>query len=368
MKKMFAIVLALMLCVGVMSVAAFAAGDTITVHVAIDSESAPNAWAWGDYGNAFSTWPGEAMTKNGDWWEITVPAGTTGFIANNGSAQTADIAILGDADAWIEISADFSSYEIVAAPGCDPIDPPTDPVDPPAGDVSYYVAGSAGLCGSEWKENDDANKMTAGANGVYSITYSNVAAGDYELKVTDGTWDNCWPAENYKFNVAEAADVVVEFDSVNKVVTVKVGGKTTEKEENKVDPNASYYVAGVAGICGSEWKENDEANKMTYKDGVYTITYKDVAAGKYSLKVTNGTWEKSWGGTGENGNFDFEVTAKGDVTVEFNPAKQQVSIIIGNERIDGPAITGDVSLAAVSVALLAATAGLVAVVSKKKEF
>ena len=265
MKKMFAIVLALMLCIGVMSVAAFAAGDTITVHVAIDSESAPNAWAWGDYGNAFSTWPGEAMTKNGDWWEITVPAGTTGFIANNGSAQTADIAIPGDADAWIEISADFSSYEIVAAPGGDPIDPPTDPVDPPAGDVSYYVAGSAGL-------------------------------------------------------------------------------------------------------CGSEWKENDEANKMTYKDGVYTITYKDVAAGKYSLKVTNGTWEKSWGGTGENGNFDFEVTAKGDVTVEFNPAKQQVSIIIGNERIDGPAITGDVSLAAVSVALLAATAGLGAVVSKKKEF
>ena len=255
MKKMFAIVLALMLCVSVLSVAAFAAEDTITIHVSIDASSAPNAWAWGDYGDAFSTWPGEAMTKNGDWYEITVPAGTTGFIANNGSAQTSDIAIAGDADAWIKISADFSSYEVVAGPNSD------EPVAPPVVEGDFYVAGnSVELFGAEWDAGNAANKMTLG------------------------------------------------------------------------------------------------------DDGCYYITYTAVPAGKYSLKVTNGTWDQSWGGNGENGNFDFELTEPTDVTVKFNPNKQDVTVIAGE------AVLGDMSLAAVSVALLAATAGLVAVVSKKKEF
>lgn len=276
MKKMFAIVLALMLCVSVLSVCAFAAEDTITIHVAIDSETAPNAWAWGDYGNAFAEWPGEPMTKNGDWWEITVPAGSTGFIANDGTAQTGDITIPGDADAWISISADFSAYEIVEAPEAG--ETPEVPETPETPEVP----------------------------------------------------------------------------------------ETPETPEAPV-ADASYYVAGVGALCGSEWKENDEANKMTYADGVYSITYTNVAAGNYSLKVTDGTWTNSWGGNGENGNFDFEVKEACDVTVKFNASTKQVSIVVGDETLEGPK-TGDVSLAAVSVALLAATAGLVVVVSKKKEF
>ena len=273
MKKMFAIVLALMLCVSVLSVVSFAAEGDFVVHVAVDSETAPNAWAWGDYGNAFSAWPGEPMVKNGDWWEITVPAGTTGFIVNNGSAQTADITISGET--WINVAADFSAFEIVEAPaGETPEVPEQPPVETPE----------------------------------------------------------------------------------------------EKPEEKPVDPNASYYVAGVGALCGSEWKENDEANKMTYADGVFSITYKNVAAGNYSLKVTDGTWTNSWGGNGENGNFDFEVKEASDVTVKFDASKKQVSIVIGDEVIDGPAQAGDVSLAGVSLALLAATAGLVVVVSKKKEF
>ena len=63
------------------------------------------------------------------------------------------------------------------------------------------------------------------------------------------------------------------------------------------------------------------------------------------------------------------VPAASGMTVDvINPANKQVSIVIGDEVLEGPVTTGDVSLAAVSVALLAATAGLVAVVSKKKEF
>ena len=407
MKKMFAIVLALMLCIGVMSVAASAAFDNVN-SLAIVGTGIPGVAEWkpedpagdmtevseGIYEKTLDLPAGTSMNfkiAGNDAWDDTCNFGSANIVlgevadleCSGGSGDmnfTADSAMT--IKITVDLTGDVATILVANVDGSDPVDPPVDdpvdppvndPVDPPAGDVSYYVAGVEALCGSNWDENDEANKMTAGNNGIYTITYKSVAAGDYELKVTDGTWTNSWPADNVKFNVAEAADVTVEFNAETKEVAVKVGGKAPEtkpEDEKKpeVDPNASYYVAGVSALCGSEWKENDAANKMTYKDGIYTITYKGVAAGKYSLKVTDGTWTNSWGGNGENGNFDFEVTAKNDVTVEFNPAKNQVSVIIGNERIDGPATTGDVSLAAVSVALLAATAGLVAVVSKKKEF
>ena len=112
MKKISLILLALVLCISVLSIPALATEDTITVYVSIDSDTAPNAWAWGSYGNAFTEWPGEPMTQDGDLWKIEVPMGTTGFIANDGSAQTADITIDGASDVWITVSADFSSFEI----------------------------------------------------------------------------------------------------------------------------------------------------------------------------------------------------------------------------------------------------------------
>lgn len=273
MKKMFAIVLALMLCVSVLSVAAFAAeGDTV-VHAKVPAEwNAPNVYGWTDpTGNP--AWPGTAMTADGEWWVGTIDAANDRVIINNSDGtsgpQTVDITIEAGKEVWLVISEEGGSFNAsVSYEGPDGevvTPPPAD--DKPAANATYIVAGnSKDVFGAEWDPSAEANKMTKGDDGIYSITYTNVAAGNYSLKVTDGTWTN------------------------------------------------------------------------------------------------------SWGGYGENGNFDIELTAASDVTVKFNPKKNQVSIVIGDEVIDGPAGTGDVSLAAVSVALLAATAGLVAVVSKKKEF
>jgi hypothetical protein len=55
--------------------------------------------------------------------------------------------------------------------------------------ADYYVAGTSSLCGSNWSNNDAANKMTL-TNGVYVKTYPNVPAGSHEFKITNGTWDN----------------------------------------------------------------------------------------------------------------------------------------------------------------------------------
>ena len=225
--------------------------------------------------------------------------------------------------------------------------------------------------------------MSLNSDGLYEKVYENVAAGDYQLKVTDGTWANCWGTEgnpdgNYMFTVTEPGNVAVLFDAENKIVIVEVNGSAAQEPEQKPEEkpeekpeqkpeapaDATYIVAGVGSLCGAEWDPAAEANKMTKStDGTYTKTYSNVPAGSYSIKVTDGSWANSWGGDGENGNFDFTVSAAGDVVVKFNPATNEVSVSVNGESVK----TGDVSLAAVSVALLAATAGLVAIVSKKED-
>lgn len=364
MKKLIAIALVLMLCISALSITAFAA-DTITVYVSIDSSKAPYAWAWGGYGNAFTaSWPGVAMTRSGDWWKIEVPTGTTGFIANNGVAdgtiKTADIAISGDKDVWITVSADFKSYS-VSYDGGSTIAPP------PAAPTGYFVTGSSDVF-SNWTECNNNGKMTE-QGGVYVKEFTGVPAGDYSLKVNDGTWANSWGGNgengNYDFTVAEAnSTVTVKFNPADNTVTVEVNGAGVGGEVTPPPQFDAYFVAGTAALCnGKEWDAGAAENAMVKgDDGIWSITYTAVPAGEYELKVTAGTWDNCWGNSaGENVKFSIEEA--GDITVKFNSNTGRITVFNG----DNP-ITGDMNLAGVGIALLAATAGLVALVGKKKEF
>ena len=370
MKKIIAIALVLMLCVSALSVTAFAA-DTITVYVSIDSASAPYAWAWGGYGNAFSaSWPGVPMTRSGDWWKIEVPTGTTGFIVNNGNSssttKTSDIAISGDKDVWITVSADYKSYS-VSYDGGNTIAPP------PAAPEGYFVTGDASWLGS-WAECNQAGKMTE-QSGIYVKEFTGVAAGSYSLKVNDGTWANSWGGDgengNYDFTVDEAnSTVTVKFNPADNTVTVEVNGPNAGGEVVTPPPAVfdAYYVAGTAGLCnGVEWDPAAAVNAMTKgDDGIWTITFSNVPAGEHKLKVTAGSWDNCWGDA-EGGDADGNVVinleeAAEKITVKFNPATNFVSVYNGENPL-----TSDVSLAGVAVALLAATAGVVALVGMKKK-
>lgn len=242
----------------------------------------------------------------------------------------------------------------------------TDPAPVPSGD--YYVTGSSDVF-SNWTTCNEAGKMTL-SGSIYVKDFTGVAAGDYSIKVNDGTWDNSWGGNgengNYDFNVADANSTVrVEFNPADNTVTVKVngaaaGGSTTTPEIPTFD---AYYVAGTAALCnGKEWDAGAAENLMTKgENGIWSITYTNVPAGEYEVKVTAGNWDNSWGLNGENVKFSIEEA--GDITVKFNPATGWVSVYHG----DNP-LTNDVSLAGIGIALLAATAGVVALVGKKKEF
>jgi hypothetical protein len=96
------------------------------------------------------------------------------------------------------------------------------------GDV-YYVAGSEGLCGIEWTLDAPQNQMTQSPEGTWSITYTGINRGTYELKVTDGTWEHSWGSPmngsmvNYVVNVSyDNSTVVITFDPVTKQISDEV--------------------------------------------------------------------------------------------------------------------------------------------------
>ena len=180
----------------------------------------------------------------------------------------------------------------------------------------YYVAGVKELCGSEWACDDAANKMSLNAEGLYEKTYEGVVGGTYEFKVTDGTWTNSWGngGSNYSFEVTELSNVTITFDPATKEITV-----TVTKAE------LPFYVAGTGDLCGSEWANNDPANKMSLNaEGLYEKFYQSVPAGTHQFKVTDGTWDNCWGDNGEN--YSFTTTTETNVTITFNDVTKEITV------------------------------------------
>ena len=114
--------------------------EPITVYAQVpDDWAAPCCWAWSapDGTNAFSAWPGEAMTQGEDgWYSIEVPGWVNSIIinANEGSIQTTDLSVEVGKDLWITVTDAENAAVSYEAPAAD-AEAPTD-AEPPAEDVS----------------------------------------------------------------------------------------------------------------------------------------------------------------------------------------------------------------------------------------
>ena len=290
-----------------------------------------NAYAWTE-GNMeqLGGWPGKAMTFVGindmsqGIYSIVVPSNITGLIFNNGTEQTVDITTgFGDRAAFYLSNKDSGNWSVGT----------WDYVAP----ANYYVAGSAGLCGSNWDAGDPANILTYNpSTGKCEKTFLNVPAGTYELKVTNGTWDQCWPENNRVLNLDAPSHVTVSFVVSEKKVEIWT-------ESLVVEP--SYYVAGTKALCGAQWDVANANNKMTLNaDGLYEITYNSVPIGKHAFKVTKGSWEDtSWGGSGVDGNYETTLTAISDVTITFDPATGAITVAV-DPTGEEPVALGNVTI------------------------
>ncbi len=119
MKKLLLMAFAMILGLSVFA-------EEYTVYLKNTSNwSKPCVWAWSDAGNCTQsgTWPGDAMTQDGDLWKWTAPDGkvpTLIIFSNNGNPQTKDLKYVNEA------TYDCGG-QIVTSGGDDPVVPVTPP-------------------------------------------------------------------------------------------------------------------------------------------------------------------------------------------------------------------------------------------------
>lgn len=319
MKKLIAIMLVAVMCLSVLPFAAMAAGE---YFVAGTASLCGSEWANND--------PANKMQDNLDGTfsiiYTNVPAGNHSFKVTDGTwdnswpGENYVFGVTAACDVTITFNPADGSVSVTGANVGASIDSGV-----------YIVAGTGSLCGSEWSADDAANAMTKNADGTYSITFTGIAAGTHEFKVTDGSWTNSWPGQNYKLDLTEAADVTITFNpsdkSINVSSTGSTGGSTGGNQQgtsgSPAPADGTYIVAGTAGLCGAEWNTTEIANTMEKNaDGTYSLTVSNVPSGNHEFKVTDGTWDNSWPGE----NYKFGVVAACDVTITFNPADGSVNV------------------------------------------
>lgn len=199
----------------------------------------------------------------------------------------------------------------------------------------YYVIGTI----NGWATKDENFGMTdENADGVYEKEVT-LAAGNHEIKVNNGTWDNDntfgYDQLSVKYEGVSRGsgegdnNIVIELTE-NKTITVKFD-KNAKKitldglTEKAPEPTFDYYIVG--SFNGDDPKKAE--NGMTLDGTVYKATV-TLAAGDNTLKVTDGTWENTWGygqlgaayeevsDAGEYNNIKITLAAEKSITVIFD--------------------------------------------------
>ena len=179
--------------------------------------------------------------------------------------------------------------------------------------------------GETWVGMTDAN-----GDGIYEVEAPAGYPSVIFCRMSPSTSANNW---NNKWN--QTADLTIPTDGKN-MYTVKDGtwdkGAGTWSTYTYVAP--TYTVAGTISPAG--WSpENGDKLTDEDNDGIFTYTYTNVAAGDYLFKVTNGTWNASWGGDADtDGNYGVSVAVDGSsVTVTFNAVTKTVSATVAEPAV-----------------------------------
>lgn len=336
MKKIFTLFAALAWIVSM-----FAATETVYFVNAEDWPGEITVHAW-DGAAPGTNWPGLSATKEAekiggkDVWSFTAEAGAYAkcIFTNKktGDKQTGNLNWT--AGKYYVKTNWYTKEEAATAVGI-----PTPTYD-------YYVTGSF----NGWVNPDPSCGMAL-VGDVYKTTLS-LDAGEHQMKVTNGTWENAkgYDAVGAKYEEVSRApgndgNILVKLAAGKEVVVVY--NKNTDKitfegltaTGETPETSSKYYVTGSF----NGWTNPDDAYVMSGEGNIYK---KDLtlAAGEHMLKVTNGTWADgcNWGysniagaysevseGTNDegqpNGNILITLAAEATVTVVFDAEAKKIS-------------------------------------------
>ena len=273
-----------------------------------------NVYAWGGSISDLNSWPGKPnMTKETeqiagfDVYSLTAQKGSyKNFIINNGSSQSADFTWNDDKYYWIEGTATGDTKANAEAA-----------LAAPVVTYDYYVIGTI----NNWGLKDAAYGMTDDdADGVYEKVIT-LADGKNQLKINKGEWKDgeIWGYDqlaveyegvsrgansddnNIIIDITPGKDITVKFDKNTSKITLD--GLT---EKAPVVLGHDYYITGSF----NENNPADEDHGMTLDGTVYKATV-TLAADDNMLKVTDGTWNNTWGYNELGANYE-EVSNPND--------------------------------------------------------
>ena len=209
-------------------------------------------------------------------------------------------------------------------------------------EATWTVAGN--FLGSSWNPEDASNDMTLEGD-LYTLVKTDVTlekGTSYEFKVVkDHAWTVAYPSNNYTFTVDETGiyTVTVTFNAETQEINV-----TTVKTGEAGPVEHTYSVMGTLG--GDSWTVDNDMTKG--EDGIYTITFDNVAAGNYEFKVrVDHDWSVAYPGS----NYQLTVDQDGSkVVITFNEETKEVNAIVTAPAEETPATIweGDGSAGAVS--------------------
>lgn len=175
---------------------------------------------------------------------------------------------------------------------------------------TYYVAGAhvvnndhsdPGPFGEAWNNAYPANAMSFQGNGIYEKTYYSVPAGEYQFKITDGTWDNCWPSNNYVLKLDSEKNVTITFNSNTNEVGVSTSS-ASESPEVTAPEIVTMAIRGEGLDVLNAWASDVIMEEIT--EGFYEFTFENVSNTTLKIKfAANGNWDDynfggSYQGTG----------------------------------------------------------------------
>lgn len=426
MKKLIAIALTLVLCLSVMSVAAFAAPEGLN-SLALVGTGIPGVPEWkpeapegdmtevseGIFEKTLTCPAGTSMklkiAGNDAWvdaWNFgsaTLVLGQKADLENSGGSG--DMPLTVDKDCTLKVTVDVNPLanggaatilveEVTAGGNTQPTQPQatqpqaTEPqaTQPAAstGKVMLYVKVPADwtkVYAYSWDASENAllgawpGSAITGKDGEWvkgeipnnltNLVISTDGKQTQNLQLDAGK--NVWVAVSDKA-VDGKHEATVTYtapagsNSGNTTPTKPQGGQAADPTPQGTLSN--YRVVGSAAWMGNWDPANDAGRMIDVGNGVYKKNFENVEPGSYELKVTkDGKWDVSYGdGTGQN--FTFTVTEKCTITVTFTLKDNQGVIHVKGAGVPS---TADVSMVSVIVLLvLATTATAVLVINKKK--
>lgn len=422
MKKIIAIALALVMCLGIMSMVAFAAPEGLN-SLAVVGSGIPGVAEWN---------PADAA---GDMTEVSEGVFTKTLDCAAGTSMKLKIA---GNDAWDD-NWNFGSATLVLGQKADLTNGPgsTDMAltVAKAGKITITVdvnpmkdGGAATILVQEGTGTGGGNTTTTtqptttkpsttqptttqptttkpAANGERTLTIKAPAAW---TEVNVYTWEpevfGTFPGakatksgDTYKTSIKnsvvnlvisgqdrgdttrpQTANITLENNGKNVTITIAddnsfkveyAGGSSSTGGNRKPAAAApqgtlsNYRVVGNAAWMGSWDAASNLGQMVEVSTGVYRKNFENVAPGSYELKITkDGKWDNAYGVNGQN--YTFTVDTKCTITVDF---KLQGNTGVIEVYGTGVPSTADISMLSVVVLLaLASVTAVVLVVNKKK--